>query len=430
MDKRLARLKEDEEDFKGYKVTLIQKRAINPNELIPKHIKEEIDRVYNQKKLNLFFQPTLSDAMKTQAPDVNPEVKILKVQQVQVGNSHNSVDNGMCNRASPDLQLYSPAEAGLVPQSQNAFIAQRLEREQSEQSQKDRQGKPSELQNPVNQSNIEELIGKAATRLSKDIGAGCIVSIEKAQKEAQDFNFFYVKAAIFKKTAKNVYTKLSYTTKMRKQMGGSTLPVKELLMEAVNRHFINKGERIVCVADESLGMGYKGLIFVIDVDKVFFNISIHNLTEKINSDVLEAILNVAVEIVAEGREGRKIGTAFVVGDAGELSKYSRQLIINPFQNHPAELRQITDPDLKETIKGFSQLDGVFFIDQNGTVLSAGTHINLDISSVQLEGLEGFGTRHRYSAAITKLTNSLAVVVSESGGTVRVFKEGRIVMKLP
>ena len=45
-------------------------------------------------------------------------------------------------------------------------------------------------------------------------------------------------------------------------------------------------------------------------------------------------------------------------------------------------------------------------------------------------MEGFGTRHRYSAAISRLTNSIAVVISESGGTVRVFKDGRIVMKLP
>ena len=94
------------------------------------------------------------------------------------------------------------------------------------------------------------------------------------------------------------------------------------------------------------------------------------------------------------------------------------------------MKQITDPDIKETMKGFSQLDGVFFIDQNGTILSAGTHINLDMTAANLEGLEGFGTRHRYSAAMTRVTNSIAVVVSESGGTVRVFKEGRIVMKLP
>lgn len=398
--KRIEKLKEDEEDFKGYKMTIIQKKAISPNDLIPKHVMEEIDRVYNQRKLHSFFQATHT----VQASTLSSQPS-----QKPAGNATGTTETVM--------------KVQQVPQNQTLFVGQQMQHEQSRKE-------SSEPKSAVNQSNVEELIGKAAARLSKDVGAGCIVSIEKAQKESTDFNSVYVKVAIFKKTGKNVYTKLSYNTKMRKQIGGSTLPVKELLMEAVNRHFVNRGERIVCVAAESLGMGYKGLIFVIDVDKVFFNMSIHNLTEKISSDVLEAILNIALEIVTEGREGRRIGTAFIVGDAGEMSKYARQLIINPFQNYPAEMRQITDPDIRETIKGFSQLDGAFFIDQNGTVLSAGTHINLDIGAAQLDGMEGFGTRHRYAAAITRLANSLAVVVSESGGTVRVFKDGRIVMKLP
>src|SRR3989338_467100 len=388
-----SRLTEDEEEFKGYKVTFVQKKAISPKDVIPKNVLEEIDLVYNQKKLSHFFQARAASEPVQKAQQEARQTATLKVQQ--------------------------------VPPSQTAFISSQLSHSKNPDD-----AAKANVQSPYSQSNIEELIGKAATRLSREVGADCIVSIEKAQKEASDANYIYVKVAIFKRTAKNVYTKLSYNTKMRKQMGGSTMPVKELLMEAVNRHFINKGERIVCVADESIGTGYKGMILVSDVDKIFFNISIHNLTEKISSDVLEAILGIALEIVSEGREGRRIGTAFIVGDAGELSKHARQLIINPFQNYPAELRQITDPDLKETIKGFAQLDGAFFIDQNGTVLSAGTHINLDMSAVQIDGLDGFGTRHRYSSAITKLADSIAVVVSESGGTVRVFKDGRIVMKLP
>lgn len=410
-------LRLDDEDVKGYKVTFIQKKAINPKDVIPKNILEEIDRVYNQKKLNSFFNDSIPEKMPYPQPQQAREQPQQPAQAQQ----------------QSGWQMPQPAttlKVQQVPESQALFITEQLRHAEGRETKGGRQSDITQSKSPYKQSSVEELIGKAAARLSRDVGADCVVSIEKAQKEAQDYSLMYVKAAIFKKTAKNVYTKLSYNTKMRKQIGGSTLPVKELLMEAVNRHFVNKGERIVCVADESLGMGYKGLIFVIDVDKVFFSISIHNLAEKISSDVLEAVLNIALEIVNEGREGRKIGTAFIVGDAGEMSKHARQLIINPFQNYPAELRQITDPDLKETIKGFAQLDGAFFIDQNGTVLSAGTHINLDVGSAQVEGLEGFGTRHRYSAAITKLTSSIAVVVSESGGTVRVFKDGRMVMKLP
>ncbi len=415
MARNELKMNADEEDIKGYKVTFIQKKAINPKDVIPKNVLEEIDRVYNQKRLNSFFNTARVAPQPIQSPNVPGQSGMACAeQQAEEHETHKATGTDHFQKVQQ------------VPQSQTLFISEQLKHAQKNEKEKfDLQSK-----NPYDHASIEELIGKAAARLSKDVGSDCIVSIEKAQKEAQDFNFIYVKVAIFKKTAKNVYTKLSYNTTMRKQIGGSTLPVKELLMEAVNRHFINKGERIVCVGDESIGTGYKGLIFVIDVDKVFFNMSIHNLAEKISSDVLEAVLDIALEIVSEGREGRRIGTAFIVGDAGEMSKYAKQLIINPFQNYPPEMRQITDPDLKETIKGFAQLDGAFFIDQNGIMLSAGTQINLDISAANIEGLEGFGTRHRYSAAITKMTNSIAIVVSESGGTVRVFKEGRIVMKLP
>ncbi|MBI2550310.1 hypothetical protein HYV83_03975, partial [Candidatus Woesearchaeota archaeon] len=331
-DKKAAgRLKADEEEFKGYRVTVIQKKAINPKDVIPKHVLEEIDRVYNQKKLNSFFNAAMPEKNTLSKTTTQQQMQQQQPQQYPPQPNQQPIAKTVTERV---LKIQA------VPQSQTLFISEQLRQLQQKETQsgKAKSDNLSQLKDPYSQTNVEELIGKAAARLSKDVGADCIISIEKAQKEAQDFNFIYVKAAIFKKTAKNVHTKLSYNTKMRKQIGGSTLPVKELLMEAVNRHFVNKGERIVCVADESLGMGYKGLIFVFDVDKIFFNMSIHNLTEKINSDVLEAILNVAMEIVSEGREGRKIGTAFIVGDAGEMSKYARQLIINPFQNYPAEMK--------------------------------------------------------------------------------------------
>jgi len=39
--------------------------------------------------------------------------------------------------------------------------------------------------------------------------------------------------------------------------------------------------------------------------------------------VLEQTVSLAVEIAREGREGRKIGTLFVVGDSGEVIKRSK-----------------------------------------------------------------------------------------------------------
>ncbi|MBI2142519.1 DNA integrity scanning protein DisA nucleotide-binding domain protein [Candidatus Woesearchaeota archaeon] len=86
--------------------------------------------------------------------------------------------------------------------------------------------------------------------------------------------------------------------------------------------------------------------------------------------------------------------------------------------------------MKETVKNLAQLDGVFLIDEGGTILTAAAYLNIDQNGIDLPELQGFGTRHRCTAAVTKLTDAIGVVVSSSGGTVRVFKEGKAVLKLP
>jgi len=275
--------------------------------------------------------------------------------------------------------------------------------------------------------NIEETIGQAATKIAKDVKANCIISLEQVAKEQYDeSNQLDVKVTIFKQMKPGVYKKIEYQTKIKKIESGSIIPVKEVLMEAITKKYIEKGERVVCIEDESMGTGYKSVLFIFDVDKIFFDISKHKLSENIESNVIETIINLSSEIALEGREGRKVGTAFIIGTPSELSKYLRQLIINPFSGLLEKVK-VTDPNIRETIKEFAQLDGVFVIDTDGTIISTGTYINIDTEGVELP--PGFGTRHRACAALTKQTNSLAIVVSESGGIVRVFKNGKLIMKV-
>ena len=69
----------------------------------------------------------------------------------------------------------------------------------------------------------------------------------------------------------------------------------------------------------------------------------------INRETLETVIVLAVEIAREGREGRRIGTLFTVGDADEVLNRSRTLILDPLFGHPREKRLILDPDTRETI---------------------------------------------------------------------------------
>jgi len=146
----------------------------------------------------------------------------------------------------------------------------------------------------------------------------------------------------------------------------------------------------------------------------------------INNETLEKVILLAVEIAREGREGRKVGTMFVISDSEAVLANSRCLILDPLMGHPESKRHIDDPDLRETIKELAQLDGAFVVSDAGVVLSACRYIDAPSRDVALP--LGLGSRHMAAASITKLTNAIAIVVSESS-IVRIFDNGEIVSEI-
>jgi diadenylate cyclase len=147
---------------------------------------------------------------------------------------------------------------------------------------------------------------------------------------------------------------------------------------------------------------------------------------EVNPEVLEQTVSLAVEIAREGREGRKIGTLFVVGDSGAVVKRSKPLILDPLLGHPDESKQIENPDVRETIKELAQLDGAFLVSNAGVVLSAARYIDAASDSLNLP--LGLGSRHMAGASISHQTNAVAVVVSESS-MVRMFDDGELVSEI-
>jgi len=138
---------------------------------------------------------------------------------------------------------------------------------------------------------------------------------------------------------------------------------------------------------------------------------------------LEEVIQLAVEIAREGREGRKIGTLFVVGNVDDVVARSRPLLLDPLYGHPAELLHIDRPDLRETVKELAQLDGAFIVADDGTFVSAGRYIEVDLTD-SANFLSGLGTRHAAGASISRSTNAIAVVVSQSS-IVRIFARGKV-----
>ncbi len=146
----------------------------------------------------------------------------------------------------------------------------------------------------------------------------------------------------------------------------------------------------------------------------------------VNTRVLEQTITLAVEIAREGREGRKIGTLFVVGDTEEVMRNSRPLILDPLFGHPDEQKHIADPNLRETLKELAQLDGAFVVSDEGVAVSAARYV--DTVSDDLDVPLGLGSRHWAAASVSKRTGAVAVAVSESS-TVRMFDDGELVSEI-
>jgi diadenylate cyclase len=146
----------------------------------------------------------------------------------------------------------------------------------------------------------------------------------------------------------------------------------------------------------------------------------------VNNRMLRRVVNLEVEIAREGREGRKIGTLFVVGDSEAVLGSSRPMILDPLYGHPNESKRVEDPNVRETLKELAQLDGAFVVSDEGVVLSAARYI--DAPSDHLRLPLGLGSRHVAAASVSSRTEAVAVAVSESS-TVRMFDEGELIAEI-
>jgi diadenylate cyclase len=142
-----------------------------------------------------------------------------------------------------------------------------------------------------------------------------------------------------------------------------------------------------------------------------------------DADVLETLIELAVEIAREGREGRRIGTLFTLGDEQAVLAKSRPLILDPLAGHPESLRSLNNPSLRGTIKELAQLDGGFVVSRDGVVLSACRY--LDAVSTEVDMPLGLGSRHIAAANMSAVTRAVGIVVSESS-VVRLFCHGHLV----
>lgn len=208
-----------------------------------------------------------------------------------------------------------------------------------------------------------------------------------------------------------------------------TSQIKVAVLEGISSGVIQTGDKLVCLSGVSK-FGILDTLIVLEIGKELEILSTTDLpavSEVVKPEVFDRILSIALELSTEGREGKPVGSIFVLGDHDEVLKFSHQMVINPFKGYSEEERNILDPKLKNTVKEFSTIDGAFIIREDGVILAAGRH--LDASGEKIEMPMGLGTRHLAAAGITKVSQALALVISESTGSVRIFNHGKLFMEI-
>ena len=192
---------------------------------------------------------------------------------------------------------------------------------------------------------------------------------------------------------------------------------------------IGHGDTVLCMTGIS-GSQVLDSLFVTEVGEEFELFAAEGAEEipsHVRNEVFERVLDLAVSLGIEGREGRPVGTIFVLGDTDEVLRHSEQLILNPFRGYPEAERNILDPALAETIKEFSTLDGAFVVRDDGVVETAGRFLRSTIPGRPLPS--GLGARHKSAAAVTAATDAVALAISESTGNVTIFEHGKILFEI-
>ena len=204
--------------------------------------------------------------------------------------------------------------------------------------------------------------------------------------------------------------------------------IKLAVMLSFSQRLLQAKDRFVFLSGLSEGeLDTMMLMEVGQEHEMFQSVDQPPLTEHIRRAVFERVFNLALELAAEGREGKPVGAIFVLGDSVQVKANSRQMIMNPFRGYSDSECNILDNNITETIKEFSTIDGAFVIKGAGTIVSAGTYLLPKLVAEELP--QGLGARHAAAAAITAATKSIAITISESTGTVRIWRKGRLITEI-
>ncbi len=205
--------------------------------------------------------------------------------------------------------------------------------------------------------------------------------------------------------------------------------LQNALLEAVADGFLKANGDVIAVYS---GFEYQKIdsISHIRLDDRLRRLTTRDL-QRLESSVplksLKTVIDLASQIGREGREGKKVGTIFVIGDTRRVMQHCKDSGFDPLRGYKREMRSLFDAKVREDIKEIAQMDGAFVVSPEGVIEKSRQII--EVSHADLTLSKGLGARHWAGAAISQITKAIGIVVSQSTGTVRLFQNGDTVLRI-
>jgi DNA integrity scanning protein DisA with diadenylate cyclase activity len=206
--------------------------------------------------------------------------------------------------------------------------------------------------------------------------------------------------------------------------------IRSILIAALYKGYIDETEKIVCLNGSIHNKEPFDSVNIINMMSHFrglkhFRSYVNEY--KIQLSVVVALMDIAIELGEFGREGKPYGAIFIIGDTKSVLSLSKQITINPFRGYKEKDRNVKNFSIKEDILEFSKLDGAFVIRGDG-IISAASRL-LFMPRMKTKVRHGLGSRHNAAAYMTKRTESIGIVVSESTGNITIFAKGKLLFQL-
>lgn len=207
------------------------------------------------------------------------------------------------------------------------------------------------------------------------------------------------------------------------------LQLSQALLEAIADDLLKSGDRIVALyaVFERVSVDTISLVNLAEHLAKLTARDLRRLETEVPLETLRIVVDLAVEIGREGREGKPVGALFVVGHHRKVLALSHEQVHDPFRGYPQKERMIRNPRVRESIKEIAQLDGAIIVSGDGIVQASARYIDAPADNITLA--KGLGSRHWSAAAISRKTKAVAVAVSESNGTVRIFQNGEVTLRI-